>query len=94
MYRFERTLEAGRWRVYMRYGNGIAFRHAWLDIEIATPSKIPKKIQIPFYRALAPGVPDSVQPLGYATFGMILLFAIIAITWILNRVTRNMETVS
>lgn len=81
----------GMWNVYMRYGGGQAGSVAWTNLSVPAAGEHAEAVSVRFQDGFARAVPNYVQPLGYAAFGVLAALAVLGVAYLLRRIRRASE---
>ena len=83
--------EQGMWDVYMRYGAGQAGSVVWTNLTVPAAGERAEAMSVRFQDGFARVVPNYVQPLGYAAFGVLVALAGLGVAYLLRRIQRASE---
>lgn len=78
--------EQGMWDVYLRYGAGQAGSVAWTNLSVPAAGERAEAVSVRFQDGFARAVPNYVQPLGYAAFGVLAALAVLGVAYLLRRI--------
>ena len=81
----------GTWDVYLRYGAGQAGSVAWTNLSVPAAGERAEAVSVRFQDGFARAVPNYVQPLGYAAFGVLAALAVLGVAYLLRRIRRASE---
>lgn len=83
--------EQGMWDVYLRYGAGQVGSVAWTNLSVPVAGERAVVATVRLQDGFARAVPRYVQPLGYASFGVLAALAILGVAHLLRRIRRAPE---
>jgi hypothetical protein len=90
VYRFTAPMTEGVWRYYMRVGPGQA---GYISRETFSVEKTETKTSFAMYNQFEDTVPTYIQPVGYAVWAVLLVFALGLVTVVLGRLSKRTQAV-
>jgi hypothetical protein len=90
VYQFTAPMTEGVWRYYARVGPGQA---GYISRQTLAVGKAREEINVAFTNQFENTVPDYVQPVGYAVWAVLLVFALGLVTVVLGRLSKRPQAV-